>query len=161
VGLLGVFVTAALLNPYHPDGSPRTSETHLQLGLKPCSFKVMTNGLPCPSCGFTTSFTHLTHGVLNLSRGIGLLFTGDWAGSWDRVSQSGSDLWNSLRANAVGTLLALVCLLFIPWALLSAARSRPMFVLTVERPLIFTVVVLVILMMVRWVIVVLLHWWST
>ena len=50
-------------------------ETHRQLGLPPCTFKEMT-GLPCPSCGMTSSFALLVRG----------------------------DVMNSLRANAVGTL---------------------------------------------------------
>jgi len=34
--------------------------THEQLGLPPCKFLVLT-GLPCPSCGFTTSFAYAAH----------------------------------------------------------------------------------------------------
>lgn len=34
--------------------------THRTLGLPPCLFLTLT-GLPCPSCGLTTSFTHLVH----------------------------------------------------------------------------------------------------
>lgn len=36
-------------------------ETHRQLNLPPCIFLKMT-GLPCPSCGMTTSFSELAHG---------------------------------------------------------------------------------------------------
>ena len=36
--------------------------THQQLfGMAPCSF-VLTSGLPCPTCGMTTSFSHMMHG---------------------------------------------------------------------------------------------------
>jgi len=38
--------------------------THRALGLPKCLFLQWT-GLPCPSCGLTTSFTHLLHGHLN------------------------------------------------------------------------------------------------
>src|SRR5947208_1542702 len=80
-GLALVFGIAAWLNPYDELGLPRRMGTHLQMGLPPCTFREMT-GVPCPSCGMTTSFALLMHG----------------------------DVVNSLRANAVGTLLALFCL---------------------------------------------------
>lgn len=35
--------------------------THEQLGFPACGFLTLT-GWPCPSCGLTTSFTHLVHG---------------------------------------------------------------------------------------------------
>src|SRR5262249_10338372 len=96
--LVAVFVIACCLNPYDENGEPRRYETHRQLGgLPPCTFKYVT-GRPCPSCGMTTSFALLMRG----------------------------DVTNSLRANAVGTLLAIVCLVFIPWSLTCALIGRPL-----------------------------------
>ena len=37
--------------------------THTQLGLPPCGW-VVGMGIPCPSCGMTTSFAHATDGNL-------------------------------------------------------------------------------------------------
>lgn len=42
-----------------PDG--RGVGTHEQLGLPPCGF-VAAWGIPCPSCGFTTTYTLAAHG---------------------------------------------------------------------------------------------------
>src|SRR4051812_16213315 len=61
VGLVGVFVVAARLDPYDADGAPRTMATHTQLGLPECNFLRLT-GVPCPSCGMTTSFALLIRG---------------------------------------------------------------------------------------------------
>src|SRR5579875_2934793 len=130
LALLGVFAVAAWLNPYNADGSPRTLATHQQLGLPPCNFYFVT-GLPCPACGMTTSFALLIHG----------------------------DLRNSLRANAVGTLLAGFCLLLIPWCLASAIWQRTLFIRSVERTLTLVVLAFLSLMLLRWIIVLGLTWW--
>src|SRR4051812_32008019 len=79
-GLTAVLTTGAMLRPYAEDGRPLTQETHLQLGLPQCEFYRRT-GYPCPSCGFTTSFALTMH----------------------------ADPVNALRANTVGTLLAMYC----------------------------------------------------
>jgi hypothetical protein len=102
-GFVGVFVIAAVLNPYQPDGSPRSMATHTQLGLPPCNMVVMT-GKPCPTCGMTTSFALLMHG----------------------------DVGNSLRANWAGTLLALFWLALVPWAAWGAVRGRVLWVRNLE-----------------------------
>jgi hypothetical protein len=161
LALLSVFVVAAMLNPYHDDGSPRTSETHTTapLYLPKCSFKVAT-GLPCPSCGMTTSFTHLTHAFLEAGRTVGLTAWGEFGQAAEAAGRARDGVGYSLQANAVGTVLALACLALIPWGIVSAWRARPTFVLTVERPLVIGVVALVTLMLIRWGIVLLMHWWS-
>jgi len=63
--LLGclVFAMAAALSPYDNNGRPLTHGTHRQLGLPPCSLKLLT-GFPCPSCGMTTSISLFMHGDL-------------------------------------------------------------------------------------------------
>jgi hypothetical protein len=130
LGLVLVFGIARWLNPYE-DGRPRRMETHLQLGLPPCNFRVLT-GMPCPSCGMTTSFALLVRG----------------------------DMHNSLRANAVGTLLAFFCLAVIPWGLISALRGRTVLVVSLERTVTWIVIIFLALMLIRWVIVIGLGWWN-
>jgi hypothetical protein len=53
---LAVLMTAAWLRP-----DPSEAGTHRQLGLPPCGFYMMT-GLPCPTCGMTTSFAYAVRG---------------------------------------------------------------------------------------------------
>ena len=53
---LAVMLTAAWVSP-----SPTGLGTHTQLGLEPCQFLVRT-GLPCPSCGMTTSYSWFARG---------------------------------------------------------------------------------------------------
>jgi hypothetical protein len=130
VGLGLVFAVARWLDPYE-NGRPRLMETHLQLGLPPCNFRVLT-GLPCPSCGMTTSFALLVRG----------------------------DLANSLRANAVGTLLALFCLVVIPWGLVSAYLGRTVFIVSLERTVMWIVAGFMGLMLLRWAIVLAAGWWD-
>jgi hypothetical protein len=127
--LVAVFAVAVYLKPYRPNGSALREETHRQLGLPPCTFKYLT-GLPCPSCGMTTSFALLIRG----------------------------DVGNSLRANAAGTALGVFCLAFIPWAVASAYRGHLLFIRSVERALTFVVLVFLILMLVRWGIVLLVYY---
>jgi hypothetical protein len=131
LALMAVFAVAIWLNPYNDDGSPRRMATHQKMGLPPCTFYAST-GLPCPSCGMTTSFSLLMHG----------------------------DVPNSLRANAVGTLLALFCLALIPWCLVSAACRRTLFLPSLERALTLVVLVFLTLMLLRWGIVLVLAWWT-
>jgi hypothetical protein len=126
VFLCGVFAIATQLDPYERDDSgqatgARRMETHRQLGLPPCTFYDKT-GLPCPSCGMTTSFSLLIRG----------------------------DVWNSLRANWVGTCLALGCLLFIPWSVASVWVGRTLFVRSVEKVILILFFLLLGGMLLRW-----------
>ena len=127
--LVAVFAVAAWLDPYDQDGRPRTMETHRQLGLPPCTFRTVT-ATPCPSCGITTSFALLMRG----------------------------DMVNSLRANSVGTLLALFWMTLIPWALFSALRGRWLWIASIERALTWAVLVFLVLLLARWGVVIGLRW---
>src|SRR5262245_747569 len=119
-GWLVVFAVAAWLNPYQ-DGKPLREETHRQLGLPECNFKRWI-GLPCPSCGMTTSFALLVRG----------------------------DVANSLRANYAGTVLALIGMAYIPWSLLSMWLGRWLWFRQLEPWLIRIVFGWVALMLIRW-----------
>jgi len=58
---LAALALGAFLRP-----DPRGIGTHRQLGLSACQFQART-GIPCPTCGVTTSFAHLAHGQVILS----------------------------------------------------------------------------------------------
>ena len=69
--------------------------THQQLGLAPCFFPENL-GFPCPACGMTTSWSYLMNG----------------------------EFANSARVNFGGFLLALACIVTVPWFLLTAIRGK-------------------------------------
>lgn len=69
--------------------------THERFGLPPCSFQVAF-GIPCPSCGSTTSFAYFVRGA--------------WGAA--------------LRSNLSAFGLAVTSLVVIPWSLWSAACGR-------------------------------------
>ena len=120
-GLVAVFVTAVRLHPYDDSGRPLTMHVHEQIGLPPCRFYEMFNK-PCPSCGLTTSFSLLMHG----------------------------DLTGSLRANAVGTLLAFFCLAMVPWSVFVSLRGRYLWVRSLERASLWVVGIFMVLLLIRW-----------
>jgi hypothetical protein len=87
--LLFGFGVAFCLEP-----SPNGYGTHQQLGLPPCTFRMLF-GISCPSCGMTTSLSHFVRG----------------------------QFLQSIDANAAGFLLAVVCALQIPWSWWSIYRG--------------------------------------
>jgi hypothetical protein len=123
--LIALFVAAGRIDPYDGEGNSLRLGTHRQLGLPPCSFMQLF-GRPCPHCGMTTSFALLAHG----------------------------DLVGSMRANFVGTLLAIASVAAIVWALLSTIRRRWVWVQPTETWLLLGIVGIIGLALVRWVIVV-------
>jgi len=57
--VLFILGTIALSLWLRPDD--RLYGTHEQLGFPPCASRVLL-GIPCPSCGLTTSFAFMSHG---------------------------------------------------------------------------------------------------
>lgn len=65
VGVASV-LSALLLIAANLTPNPKGFGTHQQLGLPPCSFLTWT-GIRCPTCGMTTSWSHLLRGEILLS----------------------------------------------------------------------------------------------
>ena len=95
VTFVGSVLVALLVTAACLTPNPRGMGTHRQLGLPSCTF-VQWFGIRCPSCGMTTSWAHLVRGHVA----------------------------SAFRANAGGTLLALVALVCGPWLLVSGLRGR-------------------------------------
>lgn len=127
-GMALVFVIATQVQPYRSDGTALKEASHQTLGLPACRFKELTD-LPCPSCGMTTSFALLVRG----------------------------DVANSLRANWVGSGLAVFCALMIPWCVLSSILGRYLWVHRIESAMALLVGVFTVLMLSRWGIVLLMR----
>jgi hypothetical protein len=92
VAVMAVLVVARVLTP-----SDAGYGTHLQLGLPPCGILLIT-GLPCPSCGLTTSFAHMVRL--------------QWIDAW--------------HANPWGVALFVTMLASVPLAIHSAKRGKPL-----------------------------------
>lgn len=120
-GLTALFVIALRLDPYDADGQPLKFGAHTRLGMPPCEFYVLFSK-PCPSCGLTTSFALLMHG----------------------------DMGGSLRANSIGTLMALFGLVMIPWSLLIAFRGTYLWVQSIERASLWVGGFFFLLLLIRW-----------
>lgn len=97
---LGVLLTAASLPPSHAGFG-----SHQALGLRGCAFLERT-GLPCPSCGMTTSFTWFVRG----------------------------NLAASLYVQPMGTLLAALCCCTVWVGLYVAITGRPVYRLIQRVP---------------------------
>lgn len=98
--LAGAVLTIARFLP----PSPRGVGTHERLGLPPCLFLKLT-GLPCPSCGLTTSFAHAAK----------------------------LHFYDALLAQPFGLLLFFLTVLFVPLSLWLAYRGIPWHRLTAAR----------------------------
>lgn len=57
-GSISVAASSRLLSP-----DPRGFGTHEQIVGVPCTFRAFT-GIPCPTCGMTTSFAHMARGEI-------------------------------------------------------------------------------------------------
>jgi len=93
--LLGLFLLALLSVAVYLQPSGRGYGTHEQLGLPPCTFTAVFNRR-CPSCGMTTSWSHLVRG----------------------------QVIRAVQANTGGALLAAAAVAAVPWSLISATRGR-------------------------------------
>jgi len=100
----GVFITAAFLHPYDETGLPLSHGTHRQLGLPACTLLSAT-GVPCVSCGMTTS--------------VALAIRGDLA--------------SAANANWAGMVLTLLGLPAAAWLAALAVGGRQSIFLSVEQ----------------------------
>jgi hypothetical protein len=90
LAMIAGFLVALMVTP-----DPRGFGTHQQLGLPPCTFRLLL-GYPCPACGMTTSFAYFVRG----------------------------HFVDAAQASLAGVVLAATCALMIPWCLFSAAIGR-------------------------------------
>jgi hypothetical protein len=116
IGLAAMLAIAAWLQP-----SPTGQGTHRQLGLPPCSFQFLF-GLPCPSCGMTTSWAHFVRG--------------QWSAA--------------LRANVGGTVLAAVAVVVATVTLVSAVSGRALVRVPSDRVLLAIGGAIVLVTLVDW-----------
>lgn len=95
--------------------------THQQLGFAPCVIRNRFS-FPCPSCGMTTSFSHFVRGEIR----------------------------QSAQANTSGLVLAIVCLVMIPWSWISVYRKQLWLVSNPENGFIWLMSLLVTITLIEW-----------
>lgn len=125
---LGLLLLAWSLRP-----DPTGTGTHEQLGMAPCGFKLAT-GLPCITCGMTTSFAHAAEGNLLTSfttQPGGLLLAiltamACWVGLWAMISGMSLAALGQFLANR-RVIIALAVTLVAAWGytLVNAILSMP------------------------------------
>ena len=121
LGIWSLFLVAGFGVALSLEPNPRGYGTHQGLGLPPCTFRFLL-GIPCPSCGMTTSFSHFIRG----------------------------QFVRSFQANAAGFLLAFVCAIQVPWCWLSIHRRRLWRVDQPEQFLFYLLVVLFLASLATW-----------
>lgn len=99
-----VFLVAAWIHPYDATGQALLHGTHRQLGLPPCLMLQLT-GVPCLSCGMTTSVSLVMHG----------------------------DLTAAVRANWAGVVVSMLGIVAVAWLMFLAISGAQPRWLTVER----------------------------
>ncbi len=114
--LIGGFFVATRLQP-----DPSGLGTHQQLGLPPCTAREVF-GVPCPSCGMTTSFAHFVRG----------------------------QFLQSAQTNAAGLLLAICCAVQIPWSFKTAITGRHGFVHPLSEILVWFLISLLSVGLIQW-----------
>ena len=121
VGLIAVFAAAIWIDPYGDDRAAPEDRGSYPAG--DAALRVLCGFRQTVSrLGLTTSFSLLMHG----------------------------DVVNSLRANAVGTLLALFCLAMIPWSVWITIRGRYLWVTSIERASLWVGGAFLLLLLIRW-----------
>ena len=97
--------------------------THQQLGLAPCYFPEKF-GFPCPACGMTTSWSYLMD----------------------------ANVVDSARVNLGGFLLAVGCLIAVPWFSATALRGKWVIARLNENWLLVILISWLVLTLLDWVI---------
>lgn len=97
LGLVGAVLCVPLGVASQLEPSPLGMGTHQQLGLPPCTFRLLL-GMRCPTCGMTTSWAHMVRGQMA----------------------------SALRVSVTGTALALLCAAGAVCALASALSGKLM-----------------------------------
>lgn len=113
----GVLITGRLLQP-----SPGRVGTHLQLGLPPCFFLHFT-GMPCPSCGLTTSVSHAAR----------------------------LDFYDAMITQPFGLIVFLAAFAIIPLSLMLILRRIPSSKLRSFRGRLFYIYALIALFLLSWI----------
>lgn len=116
--LAGVLGLSRALTP-----DPRGYGTHIQLGLRPCTFAAMTGRL-CPTCGMTTAYAWFMRG---------------------RIDRS----WH---ANPAGCVFAAFSLPLVVWLLACSVRAQPVGFRSLSGPLMGLVLVGCVLSLACWLI---------
>jgi len=100
---------------------PRGFGTHQRFGFAPCVIRNQLS-IPCPSCGMTTSFSHFVRGQIR----------------------------QSAQANTAGLVLAIVCLVMIPWSWISVYRKQLWLVSNPETGLLWLMCGLITIALTEW-----------